>query len=95
MAVFAFSCAEGLRDGVSRPRRIPRPKRAMVVKTFDPRATAPMATALFGSRPTIMVSTMDHAHPAELGEDERDGELDGGAKFVAKMGREGTWAKGS
>src|SRR6267154_8837 len=44
---------------VSSPRRSPRPKRAMVVKTFEPRATAPMATALLGRRPTIMVSTMD------------------------------------
>src|SRR6267154_1105116 len=44
---------------VSRPRRSPRPKRAIVVKTFEPRATAPMATALLGRRPTIMVSTMD------------------------------------
>src|SRR5258706_7585871 len=44
---------------VSSPRSKPRPKRAMVVKTFEPRATAPMATALLGRRPTIMVSTMD------------------------------------
>src|SRR5258708_19777347 len=44
---------------VSRPGRSPSTKRAMVVKTFEPRATAAMATAVVGRRPTIMVATMD------------------------------------
>src|SRR6266436_8648698 len=54
-----WSAPKAWETSVSRPRRSPSPKRAMVVKTFEPRATAPMATALLGRRPTIMVSTID------------------------------------
>src|SRR5712691_1046688 len=36
----------------------PPPKRARTIKMLEPRLTAPMAVALLGSRPTIMVSTM-------------------------------------
>src|SRR6266478_5349668 len=36
----------------------PPPKRARTIKMLEARRTAPMAVALLGSRPTIMVSTM-------------------------------------
>src|SRR5258708_5478355 len=36
----------------------PPPKRASTIKMLEPRLTAPMAVALLGRRPTIIVSTM-------------------------------------
>ncbi len=62
----------------------PPPKSASTMKMLEPRLTAPIAVALSGKMADHDGVNDGHAHPAEFGEHQRQGEAQRGGKFFAK-----------
>jgi len=58
MAVLALARSEGLRDERIQSHEQAATEESQHDKMLEPRLTAPMAVALLGRRPTIIVSTM-------------------------------------